>query len=429
MTIDDLAPWLFRRAAGGVRWGLERTRELLAGVDNPHRRFRSVLVGGTNGKGSVAALTDAALRARGKLTTGLYTSPHLISFPERIRINGAPVREEVLLAAAERLRPEIERTDASFFEATTAIAFLCFADAGVDVATVEVGLGGRLDATNVLEPIATAVTNISRDHAEYLGESLAGIASEKAGIFRPGVPALTAETAPELVAVLRRQAGRVGADFSTLPERVQIISSRCDPDGAELEVQSHVWGDLRLRLLLPGAHQIPNALLALEILGTLPPELRPDVTALRAGFSQLRWPGRLQREQVGSTTWLLDVAHNPAGVQSLVAALPLLDLPKPVVVVAGILADKPWEEMLPPLLVHVDAAVLTTPPSAPPARRWDPDAVARALPPGPPAVRSIPEFADALGRAGTLAPHGTVLVTGSVHTVGDAMFHLGIRVG
>src|SRR5690606_5675739 len=191
MTLDELTPWLFARTSGGIRWGLERTEELLAGVGDPHRHFRSVLIGGTNGKGSVAALCDSVLREAAGGRIGLYTSPHLVSFSERIRVDGVPVADDVLAAAAARLRASIERTGASFFEATTAMALLAFADAGVEMAVVEVGLGGRLDATNLLTPLVTAVTNVARDHEEYLGDDLAGIAREKGGIFKEGVPALT----------------------------------------------------------------------------------------------------------------------------------------------------------------------------------------------------------------------------------------------
>ncbi|HEU0055183.1 MAG TPA: Mur ligase family protein, partial [Longimicrobium sp.] len=212
---EEPGAWLFDRPTGGIRWGLERTEELLAGVGDPHRRFRSVHVAGTNGKGSTSAFCEAALRAAApSRTVGLYTSPHLVSFAERVRIGGRPVERELLLACEARLKPAIERTGATFFEATTAIAFLCFAEAGVDVAVVEVGLGGRLDSTNVLLPDACAVTNIARDHTEYLGETLEEIAAEKAGIFKPGVPAVTGETAPGPLAVLRAKAREAGAPLT-----------------------------------------------------------------------------------------------------------------------------------------------------------------------------------------------------------------------
>src|SRR5688572_20613163 len=241
MTLEELTPWLFSRTAGGIKWGLDTTRELLAGVDDPHRHFHSIHIGGTNGKGSVASLTDAALRAAGGGRVGLYTSPHLVSFAERIRIDGTPAAGESIARAAERLRPAIERTGATFFEATTAIAFLCFAEAGVDVAVVEVGLGGRLDATNVVEPVATAITNVALDHTDMLGDSLGEIAGEKAGIFKPGVVAITAERGGEALAVLRERALAVGAPFHSVDDVASVLESETTLAGTRIRFRSEEW--------------------------------------------------------------------------------------------------------------------------------------------------------------------------------------------
>lgn len=428
MKADEPGAWLFSRPTGGIRWGLERTLELLAGVGDPHLRFRSLHVGGTNGKGSVSALCDAALRAADPTrTVGLYTSPHLVSFDERIRIGGRPVDRDLLLACEARLRPDIERTGATFFEATTAIAFLCFAEAGADVAVVEVGLGGRLDSTNVLQPVACAVTNVARDHTEYLGESLEEIAAEKAGIFKPGTPAVTGEGDGPALAVLRAKAAAAGAPLAVLDEAASIDGIEVGLEGTRFRLDSARWGRREVRIPLVGAHQARNAALAAELLGVLPDDLRPEWEAVERGFAAVRWPGRMQVERVRGTTWVLDVAHNAAGVVALAATLDGLDLPRPVVLVTAILKDKDWAEMLPPLLARCDAAVLTVAPSSPPERRWEPAAAAEAagawsgLP-----VRVIPDFAAALARAETLAPYGTVLVTGSVHTVGDALIELGL---
>ncbi len=428
MKADDPGAWLFARPTGGIRWGLERTRELLAGVGDPHRRFRSLHVGGTNGKGSVSALCDAALRAADPgRTVGLYTSPHLVSFDERIRVGGRPVDRELLLACEARLRPDIERTGASFFEATTAIAFLCFAEAGVEAVVAEVGLGGRLDSTNVLTPEACAVTNVALDHTEYLGASLQAIAAEKAGIFKPGVPAVTGEREPAPLGVLRSAARDAGAPLVVLDEVASVGEVQVALEGTRFRLESARWGSRELRIPLIGAHQARNAALAAELLGILPDDLRPEWSAIEAGFAAVRWPGRMQVERVRGTTWVLDVAHNAAGVAALAATLDGLDLPQPVVLVTAILKDKDWAEMLPPLLARSDAAVLTVAPSSPPARRWEPASAAEqaGVFSGVP-LRIIPDFAAALQRAETMAPHGTVLVTGSVHTVGDALLELGV---
>jgi dihydrofolate synthase/folylpolyglutamate synthase len=427
---DEPGAWLFARPTGGIRWGLERTEELLAGVGDPHRRFRALHVAGTNGKGSVSTLCESALRAADAgRTTGLYTSPHLVSFAERIRIDGRPVDRELLLACEARLRPTIENSGATFFEATTAIAFLCFAEVGVDVAVVEVGLGGRLDSTNVLSPVATAVTNIGREHTEFLGETLEEIAGEKSGIFKPGVPAVVGETEAGPLAVIRRRAEKVGAPLVELDRVARISDIRISVDGTRFAFDSARWGAREMRIPLIGAHQARNAALAAELLGVLPDDLRPSWDAVEAGFSAVRWPGRMQVERRSGQTWIFDVAHNPAGVATLVRALHSLDLPKPIVLLAGILSDKEWGDMLPPLLSRVDAAILTIPPTAPDERRWDPQLAAASIEtPSNVSVRVIPDFATAVQRATTLAPFGTVLVTGSVHTVGDAMAELGIGV-
>jgi dihydrofolate synthase/folylpolyglutamate synthase len=421
VKLDDLTPWLFSRTSGGVRWGLERTEKLLAGVGNPHRLFHSIHVGGTNGKGSTAAFCDAALRAEGRMRIGLYTSPHLICFNERIRIDGVPVADEVLSEVAERMRPAIEAEGATFFEATTAIAFTIFAEAGVDLAVVEVGLGGRLDSTNVLEPLVCVVTNIDRDHTEYLGDELSGIAREKGGIFKRGVPAITGVREPELLEVLRESAREAATELTVLDEvtRVEVVES--GPQGMLIDLRS---GGVQqtLRIPLPGEHQARNAALAAETLKLLPEDLRPSSEAIERGFSSVRWSGRLQVERVRGTTFLFDVAHNPAGMRTLVGALTEMDLPRPLVGVLAVLSDKDWREMLRPLSELCDAVILTTAPTAPAGRRWDPEEAAewaaQAIGVEP---RVIPSLSAAIERAVTLGPHGSVIVTGSVHTVGDAL--------
>lgn len=425
---DDPAAWLFARTSGGIRWGLERTEELLAGVDHPHRRFRALHIGGTNGKGSVSALCESALRAAHPgLTIGLYTSPHLVSFAERIRIDGRPVDAALFAQAEARLRPAIERTGATFFEATTALAFLCFAEAGVDLAVVEVGLGGRLDSTNVIHPLATAVTNVARDHVEFLGESLEGIAGEKGGIFKPGVPAVAGERDPALLDVLRRRAEDAGAPFVELNRVARVSDVEVSLDGTRFRLGSERWGSHAMRIPLVGAHQARNAALAAELLGVLPDDARPSWQAIEAGFAGVRWPGRMQVVRQRGGTWIFDVAHNPAGVAALTEALDGLDLPRPLVLLAAILSDKEWDEMLPPLLARADAAILTVAPTAPESRRWDPEHVAASLDAKIP-IRVIPDLSAALMRAETMAPYGTILVTGSVHTVGDALAEMQIPV-
>jgi dihydrofolate synthase / folylpolyglutamate synthase len=419
LTYAAVLDHLFPRLTGGIRWGLERTTAMLAAVGDPHRAYPTIHIGGTNGKGSVAAIVESVLRHHG-VRTGLYTSPHLVEFRERIQVDGRPVTKEELLAAARTLWPEVRARSPSFFEATTAVAFLAMARAAVEVAVVEVGMGGRLDSTNVVTPDVAVITNVALDHAQYLGDDLTTIAGEKAGIIKPGVPLVTTATEPEVLAVLAHRAAEAGAPLHV----VAPPDATVDRGGTGVRMDT-IWGRLSLRVPLTGRHQAANLAAAVRALELLPPERRPDEDALVRGVAATHWPGRLQVEARGATTWILDVAHNVAGVEALLEALPDLRPPRPLVALIGVLGDKDWGRMLPPFLDYADQVLLTEPPSAPPERRWDPDRVVGEL--GQPArARVVRPFAAAMAAASVAAAGGTVVCTGSVHTVGDAMLALGI---
>lgn len=410
---------LFPRLTGGIRWGLGRTRRLLGSVDDPHLAYLTLHIGGTNGKGSVAAIMESVLRHDGR-RTGLYTSPHLVDFRERIQVAGRPIGEDELLAAARALWPRVEEEAPSFFEAATAIAFLALRGAGVDVSVIEVGMGGRLDSTNVVSPEITVITNVAMDHAEYLGDDLATIAGEKAGIIKPGVPVVTAETNPVVLEVLQRVAREREAPLHVVaspPAELEV--------GGTTAVLETVWGELSLRVPLAGAHQALNLAVAVRALELLPEPLRPGREAVVRGAAATRWPGRIQIEERAGVSWIFDVAHNAAGVESLRASLEALRPRRPLVALVGVLGDKDWDRMLPPLLELADQAILVEPPSAPEQRRWDPDEVMARL--GHPDARVVRPFAVALAEAAADASGGTVVCTGSVHTVGDAMLALGIE--
>lgn len=338
-------------------------------------------IGGTNGKGSTSAFLSAMLGAAGH-RVGLYTSPHLVSFTERIQVNGCPIAEPAVAAWTARLEEAARATEASFFEITTVIALADFAARGVEIAVVEVGLGGRLDATNVIEPLVSGVTRIALEHTEYLGSDLAGIAREKAGIAKPGVPFLTTERDEALV--------------RAMAEGSKLKAERVAPDLA-------AGYDLGLR----GPHQVANASLALAMARALPEAWRPGEASVRAGLAAARVPGRFDRRG----RWVFDVAHNPDGVRALVAALRAAALPRPIVAVVAVLKDKAWREMLDLLGPEVDELILTRAPSAPAERAWDVEGLE-------------PDFGRALTRAA--AEGATGLVTGSFHTVGDAMLALHI---
>lgn len=415
---DALLEELFPDRPSVVDWGLDRMRAALAEVGSPHRRYSSLHVGGTNGKGTVAATWESVLRLEGR-RTGLYTSPHLCSFRERIRVDGRPLERPRLLEAAERLRPLARELGMPMFEAATLLALVVFAQEGIDAACIEVGLGGRLDATNVIEPEVVAITNVSLDHQDYLGATVEEIAHEKAGIVKPGVPVVTAETDDRVLAVLADAAVAQGAPFVRVAPERDMRDVRVGECGTTFRCASP-GGSLReLRTPLPGAHQAVNATLAVAALEMLPSS--PSADSIRAGLAAVDWPGRGQVVWLGGRRYIFDTAHNRAATDAVARTVDQLSPPRPLAAVVGILADKDWPRMVPAIAAVADAVVLTSPPSAPPGRRWRPGE-ARAVAEGhSPWVEVVEEIGGALKRAASLAGEGTVLVTGSCHTVGDAL--------
>lgn len=405
---------LFARTTGQWKLGLERVDALLTELGDPHRRLRVLHVAGTNGKGSTCALLEGALRARG-LKVGKYTSPHLVDFRERFIVNGRPLPDEVIAEWLRRWTPAVDRLGATFFEATTAMGFHLFADAGVDVAVIETGLGGRLDATNVVQPLVAGVSGIAIDHTEWLGTTREAIAPEKAGIFKPGAPAVVGEPDAGIRALLASEGVRRGAT------PVRIVAEEGAAEGIVVsgEGTRFTWvrGTERLEVAtgLAGRHQAQNAMTALTMLDALPAELRrpsaEDIPALKA----VSLPGRFSRHGA----WIFDVAHNPDGSAVTAETLRGASPPRPVVALVSILGDKDWRGMLSALSSDVDHFVLTNAPTAPASRAWAlSEAFEYAQSRGWRAEME-PDFEVALA----LAPRRgeTVLVTGSFHTVGDAM--------
>ncbi len=420
---DPLLDELFPDVPHGIQWGLERMEAFLRDTGNPHLPVPCVHVGGTNGKGSVASTVASVLNSAGH-RAGLYTSPHLCSFRERFQIGGDTVGDDELRSLARELAPEIRRHSLTFFEATTGLAFHLFQRRRVEISIIEVGLGGRLDATNVVNPFLTAITNIDLDHCDYLGSTLEEIALEKAGIIKSGIPMLTAEPDPRIRSVLSATCDSRGAPFIYVASEPGSMSVDVREDHTAFDVSTVTWGRLRLQTPLPGEHQAVNGALAVELLGRMPPHFRPDRTALVEGIARVNWPGRVQVEHLEGRTWVFDIAHNTAGASALASVLGRLELPSPIVILTAVLGDKDWREMLPPLFARADHAVLTHAPSAPLARRWDPHAAVMDTGSGIAEIRT--DFDDALDRARELAGSGTIVVTGSAHTVGDALRGLGL---
>lgn len=417
---EQVARLLHGRPVEVVHPGLSRTRAMLEALGRPERSFRSLHVGGTNGKGSIAVCAGGVLAADGR-RTGLYLSPHVVEFGERIQLSGTSLEPELLDRCARRVLPEADRVEASHFEALTVLAFLALAEAGAEWVVAEVGMGGRLDSTNVLEPEACAISGVALDHEEYLGDSLRDIAVEKAGILKGGIPAVVAPMAAPARSVIRERARALGAPLFLWGEHACARDVGVSREGTRFRYEACRGGErprsLELFVPLAGRHQARNAgmgLLLLEVAGALPAE-----PVVRRGLAGVRHPGRLEVLDDDRHLLVLDVAHNPAALDAALSGLEDLDAPSPRVALVSILADKPWRTMLLRLASEMDAVVCTDSRSAPPARRWPPARVAEFDEEG--SVEFVPELVRALERARELAVGGTVLVTGSSYLVGDVL--------
>jgi dihydrofolate synthase/folylpolyglutamate synthase len=346
--------FLFSLERFGMKFGLANMAALCVALRHPEAAFRSILIAGTNGKGSVTAMVDTALRAAGH-RVGRYTSPHLLRLEERFVIDGLEVDSEVLARTAARVQRIVEELVArrtlealpTFFECTTAIALELFRDAGVEVAVLEVGLGGRLDATNIVSPIAGAIVSIDFDHQAQLGNSLASIAAEKAGIAREGIPIVCGEMPAEAREVIAAIGGECGA----------IVIDAARDAGVAARVAA------AQPLALPGRHQLANAAVAVCLLDALDEAgVHVDEAAIRSGLRETRWPGRLETFNVQGCMVLLDAAHNPAGARALAEYLREV-APAGVTLVFGAMKDKAVAEMLAPLRAVTRRLLCTTAPT------------------------------------------------------------------
>lgn len=421
-TID----YLYALQKHGVKLALANTVRLMELMGRPHEKFRSVHVAGTNGKGSTCAFLAQMLGEAG-YRVGLYTSPHLVSFTERIRINGVPISEEAVVALTRRVRDAYDQgtggdganpLNPTFFEVTTAVAFTYFAEAGVDIAVIETGMGGRLDATNVITPLVTVITNIDLEHTEFLGGTLEQIAAEKAGVIKQGAPVITGARQPEVLAVFEREAALKGAPLARLGREFSPDNIGAAPQPSfDYRGRTAVYAGLRLELL--GRHQVDNACLAIAALERLRETgMAAGDDALRRGLARTRWEGRM--ELLGRKPDLyLDGAHNPASAAWLASLLRAL-LPSygKLVLVIGILGDKDYRAILrelAPLAAHV----IATQPNY--ARALSAEALAAELRSFGREAILTKRVEDAISRARSFAaPDDLIVVTGSLYVVGDA---------
>lgn len=410
---------LFARTAMGVKPGLGATRELLAALGDPQERFLSVHVAGTNGKGSVCALLERALREMG-LRTGLYTSPHLVKVHERVRMQGELISDELLhgcLDRVEAVEGSLSRPP-TFFETLTAVGFLAFAESGVQVAVLETGLGGRLDCTNVVTPLAAVITRIDMDHARFLGGTLEAVAGEKAGILKPGRPAVLGAQPLEAEGVLRERAQEVGASLRLAPLEVTVSNRRQTLEGQSfaLSTPEAEYGTVGIPLL--GGYQVENVVTALTALECVAGELGMAVGAgmLKRAWAEVSWPARGEVVSADPPV-LVDVAHNPGGAEALAGLLrEVMGRRARGTFVLASLRDKDLVGVLRPLRPFMEEAFCVSVSSERSRRAEEVAAVVRAA--------GVPAEAMEVGEARRRVQAGEVsgaftCVTGSVYLAGE----------
>jgi dihydrofolate synthase/folylpolyglutamate synthase len=403
----------------GIKLGLEQIRALCEHLGRPQDRFRSIVVAGTNGKGSVTAMVERGLRAAG-FRTGRYTSPHLVHLEERFAVDGEAVSSSVLDEVLDRVRNASARlaSPPSYFEATTAAAFEIFRDAGVHIAVLEVGLGGRLDATNIVTPVAVAITSIDFDHQAFLGDTIEAIAREKAGVIKPGCLAVLAANQGPVREAVGEACRERGATLVYAPEGVTVEASLA-AGSTRLSLTTPRGSHGPLTLALRGRHQIDNAVTAVRLLEELafigPTSISIDAGAIRTALEDVAWPARLELIRWSGHDVLIDGAHNPAGAHALAWHIQeTYDQRLPMVV--GIMRDKKIDEMIQALAPAASHFVFTAPGTNRAAAPNDLVREAARVAPYVPAV----EFArpsDALRHAVTLGQ--PVVVAGSLYLAGE----------
>jgi len=420
-TYSETIAYLFSLHRFGIKLGLEAITDILDRLGNPQRQYATLHIAGTNGKGSSSAMLASILQACG-YRVGLYTSPHLIDFRERIRIQGADIPEEDVSALTEQIRLAANPLSAlTFFEFTTALAFRHFMDQQVDIAVVEVGMGGRFDATNVLNPLGVLITGIGLDHEAYLGESLQAIAREKAGIIRQATPVVLGPMPEDIGGIFETHAGDWRAPFFRFGQEFSLSES----GSMEFTYQGIRWTIQGLRTNLPGRHQMINAVNALALLETAVERKFPiSLAAIRTGLEQVRWRGRLDIVDRDPLI-ILDGAHNPSGAQVIFDFLhsQIHDCPaRKLILVVGMMRDKNHQGFLRVLLPLVDRLILTQPRME---RAASVNELKQAVDRDELVSYLLSDSWDAFCQAKAIAkPSDLICVTGSLFLVGEVLQRL-----
>lgn len=398
--------WLYGLESRGIKLGLDRVVRAAEVRRHPERGLRYVHVAGTNGKGSVATMVESVLRAAG-YRTGQFASPHLQRYVERVRIGGRPISERETARRIEELRVDGRLPPLSFFEYTTLLAFEAFHDARCDIVVLEVGLGGRLDATNIVTPEVSVITNISFEHQRILGDTLAKIAREKAGVLKPNVPCVVGARGTEVRRAIAARARSVGAPLRWID---RDFESSWQGRSLSVRVGEQHWTNLRLGLR--GEYQGDNAACALATLAELAERgFEVSETDIRTGLRRAKWPGRLEWHR-GNPAFLFDAAHNASGCETLARYLDDLEFPGRVVLLFGAMRGKDHRRMLAAFDGQVDRRVY----AAPSVYRSEPPERLPKIRQGT-VARSV---RDAVARAKRAAgPNGLVVVAGSIFLVSD----------
>jgi dihydrofolate synthase/folylpolyglutamate synthase len=404
LTYSDAIQFLYSLRWFGAKFGLTHTLKLAALAGNPHQKLRFIHVAGTNGKGSTCAMLESIYRAAG-LRVGLFTSPHLVAFGERLQVDRQLIPELAVTELVEEIQPLLKQfpqeEHPTFFEVVTVMALRYFAAQNCGLVVWETGLGGRLDATNIVKPLASVITNIQYDHQNYLGESLASIAAEKAGIIKPSIPVITGANSIEALEVIRATAHRLESELTTV--------AAADAHEPPLDT---------LALPLLGEHQKMNAAVALATVRALRPQIAVREEAIRQGLTRVHWAGRLQLvTRTSGQKILLDGAHNLSGAECLAAALKTYFPETKPVLVLGILQDKDWGRMC-EILAPLACRILLVPVHS--ERSAAPNGLAEACQRANPGAQ-VTEFACLGDALGDLVQAGFVVIAGSLYLIGEAM--------
>lgn len=423
MNFDESIEFLRDLTKFGFNFGLGRIEELLNRMDNPHLKLKVIHVGGTNGKGSTAAMIASILQAAG-CKVGIFTSPHLHSYCERYKINGAEISRERIAGLLTTMRPLLENMvqegfeHPTEFEVSTALGFRYFWEEAVDFLVLEVGLGGAIDSTNVVKPLVSVVTNVAMDHMDYLGNTITEIATIKSGIIKPGTPAVTAADDPDALAVIREAAQKNGSSLTEVGRDVTWRISKSTVEGQEFDAFTPAKTYKGLQIRLVGHHQVINActaLAAIEALGSS--GFSVNEQAIRTGFADASWPARLEMVSTDPRV-LLDGAHNLHGALTLKKALTDVFPYKRLVLVFGMLGDKEREKVVAEL-APLATAVIVTKPNSPRAGDWE--KIADEVQKYVFEVYLIENIGEAVKWGMSLAgPEDLVCVTGSLYMVAEA---------